>query len=92
MRETLASNEALSKDQFKVDYPYFGLFGSAEITPVYEKDEVIYECKLLNGTIISLKKLFQTKKWIDAGLNLETPLSITIGLSIDDFLKIKKGV
>jgi len=91
MKETSFYNDALNKDQFKIDYPYYGLFGSAVITPIYEADEVVYRCKLLNGTTIFLKKLFQTKKWIDAGLNAETPLSATIGLSIDDFLKIKKG-
>jgi hypothetical protein len=46
----------------------------------------------LNGTTIFLKKLFQSTKWIDAGVNAETPLSKIIGLSIDDFLKIKKGI
>ena len=91
MRETSFYNDAVSLDQFKIDYPYYGLFGSAMITRQYEADEVIYKCRLLNGTTILLKKLLQTK-WIDAALNDETPLSKIIGLSIDDFLKIKKGV
>ena len=91
MKETSFYNDASSKDQFKIDYPYYGLFGSAVITPLYEAGEVVYRCRLLNGTTIFLKKLFQTKKWIDTGLNTDTPLSTTIGLSIDDFLKIKKG-
>jgi hypothetical protein len=92
MKETSFYNDAaLSKDQFKIDYPYYGLFGSAEITPIQNEEEVLYRCRLLNGTTIFLKKLFQTKKWIDAGLNAETPLSETIGIYIDDFLKIKKG-
>lgn len=92
MKEVSFYSDTSNKDQFKIDYPYFGLFGSAVITPIYEPEEVVYRCKLLNGTTIFLKKLFQTKKWIDAGLNSETPLSAVIGLSIDDFLKIKKGV
>lgn len=91
MRETSFYSEALSKDQFKIDYPYYGLFGSAVITPVCEANETIYECKLLNGTTIFLKKLLQTRKWIDTGVNAETPLSAIIGLSIDDFITIKKG-
>jgi hypothetical protein len=91
MKETSFYNEALNRDQFKIDYPYYGLFGSAVITPMNEADEVIYRCKLLNGTSILVKKLFQSTKWIDAGLNVETPLSKIIGLSIEDFLKIKKG-
>lgn len=93
MRGISFYNDALNTDQFRIDYPYYGLFGSADITPIYsEGEEIIYKCKLLNGSTVFLKKLFQTKKWIDANLNTETPLSATIGLSIDDFLKIKKGV
>jgi len=90
MKETSFYNDALSKEQFKIDYPYYGLFGTAFITPVIEEGEMTYSCRLLNGTTIFLKKLFQSK-WIDAALNAETSLSKVIGLSIDDFLKIKKG-
>ena len=92
MREASFYNDALHRDQFKIDYPYYGLFGSADITPIYNENEIIYKCKLLNGSTIFLKKIIQTKKWIDTSLNAETPLSAIIGLSIDDFLKIKKGV
>jgi hypothetical protein len=92
MKETSFYTDTINKDQFKIDYPYYGLFGSALITPVNEEDDMLYRCRLLNGTTIFIKKLFQTKKWIDTGLNAETPLSKIIGLSIDDFLKIKKGV
>lgn len=92
MKEVSFYSDTSKKDQFKIDYPYYGLFGSALITPVNEANEVVYRCKLLNGTTIFLKKLFQTKKWIDAGLNSETPLSKIIGISIDEFLSIKKGV
>ncbi len=93
MKGTSFYNETIKQDQFKIDYPYYGLFGSAIITPIYDSEtEVIYKCRLLNGTTILLKKLFQSKKWIDISLESETPLSKIIGLSIDDFLKIKKGV
>jgi hypothetical protein len=92
MKETSFYTDTINKDQFKIDYPYYGLFGSALITPVNDADGMLYRCRLLNGTTIFIKKLFQTKKWIDTGLNAETPLSKIIGLSIDDFLKIKKGV
>jgi hypothetical protein len=91
MKEVSFYGDTFNKDQFKIDYPYYGLFGSAVITPINDEEEVVYKCKLLNGTTIFLKKLFQTKKWIDANLNAETQLSAIIGLSIDDFLKIKKG-
>lgn len=92
MKEVSFYNDTSNKDQFRIDYPYYGLFGSAIITPIQEAEEIVYRCKLLNGTTIFLKKLFQTKRWIDTGLNSETPLSTIIGLSIDDFLQIKKGV
>ena len=92
MKETSFYNDAVNKNQFKIDYPYYGLFGSALITPINEADDILYRCKLLNGTTILIKKLFQSKKWVDTALNTETPQSKIIGLSIDDFLKIKKGV
>ena len=77
----------LNRNQFKIDYPYYGLFGSADITTLNENGEVIYRCKLLNGTIIFLKKLLNTRQWVDVSINKETPLSAIIGISIDDFLK-----
>jgi len=77
-----------SQDQkFRIDYPYYGLFGSADIKPLKESNELIFECKLLNGTILYLKKLMQQQKWIDMSQNNETALSSIIGNSIDDFLK-----
>jgi hypothetical protein len=91
MGEILFYNEPLNRSQFRIDYPYYGLFGSAEITPIRSDDEVIYKCKLLNGSIIFLKKLLQAKKWVDANQETETPLSAIIGISIDDFLKNKQA-
>jgi hypothetical protein len=88
MGEILLFNEPRSRNHFKIDYPYYGLFGSADITPISAEDEVVYKCKLLNGSIIFLKKLLQPKKWVDANLNAETPLSVIIGTYIDDFLKL----
>jgi len=90
MKETSFYSTTLSHQEFTIDYPYYGLFGSALVTPVQEAGEIVYCCRLLNGKTISLKKLFQ-KKWIDLALDVETPLSKIIGLSIDDFIKIKKG-
>ena len=91
MGEIIFFNESMTKGQFKIDYPYYGLFGSADITLVGNENEIVYKCKLLNGSIIFLKKLIQPKKWIDASLDSETPLSAVIGTSIDDFLKSVKG-
>ncbi len=87
MGETILFQGSRSRNQFRIDYPYYGLFGSAQITPVEGKDEVLYQCRLLNGSIILLKKLPGAKKWIDAELDQETPLSAIIGRSIEDFLK-----
>jgi hypothetical protein len=76
--------ESKQKSHFRVDYPYYGLFGTAEVTKM-SNDEGLYECKLRNGKTVVLKKIHQ--KWVDTLLNDETPLSHVIGVSIDDFLK-----
>lgn len=87
MGETIFFHEPRNKGQFKIDYPYYGLFGSANITTINQEAEVIYKCQLLNGTILFVKKLAQARKWIDANLEMETPLSAVIGNSIDDYFK-----
>lgn len=76
-----------SAGHFTVDYPYYGLFSSADVTTRNERDELMFECKLLNGNVLLLKKL-ERRKWIDASLNAVTPLSSIIGMCIDDVLKI----
>jgi hypothetical protein len=86
MGEILFFNEP-RRNQFRIDYPYYGLFGSADITTISNENETVYKCRLLNGNIVFLKKLAQARKWIDANLNMETPLSAVIGMSIDDFLR-----
>ena len=87
MTETLFSREYRNKGQFKIDYPYYGLFGSADITAIETEQDVTYRCRLLNGMILTLQKQVQPRKWIDLTLNRETPLSYIIGIAIDDFLK-----
>jgi hypothetical protein len=87
MRDVLFLSEARKKNQFRIDYPYYGLFGTADVTPVDEAAEVVYKCRLLNGSIVFLKKLLQQQRWIDVNLNIETPLSSVLGSSIDDFLR-----
>lgn len=89
MGETIYLNESSTWGEFRIDYPYYGLFGSADITPVNNGAELIFKCKLLNGTVIFLRKMAQAK-WIDASLNRTTPLSDIIGRSIDDFIKALK--
>ena len=58
MEETSVYNDSFIKDQFKIDYPYYGLFGTALVTPVYEEGEITFRCRLLNGTTIFLKSFF----------------------------------
>jgi hypothetical protein len=89
MGEILYLNESSLRDAFRIEYPYYGLFGSADIMPVENGDDIIFKCTLLNGTIIFIRKMAQAK-WIDASLNRTTPLSDIIGRSIDDFLKALK--
>lgn len=89
MRDFFYLSPASDIKQFRIYYPYYGLFGSADVTWINNNSEVTeatFKCKLLNGSIVMLKKLLQTKKWIDTSLNKETPLSSVLGNSIDDFL------
>jgi len=76
--------ETKSSNQFKVYYPYYGIFAMAEVTAI-DNSERVYQCKLKNGNTVTLKKIQQ--KWVDLLLNDVTPLSNVIGCSIDDFLK-----
>jgi len=87
MTDILLSREYRNKDQFRIDYPYYGLFGSAEISPVVVDDQTAYRCRLLNGIVLTIRKQAQPRKWIDLNLSRETPLSYIIGIAIDDFLK-----
>jgi hypothetical protein len=75
------------KNQFIVSYPYYGLFGTADVKLLQSEGESLFECKLVNGAVLFLKKLANNKQWIDTQLNRETPLSAVIGLYIDDFIK-----
>lgn len=85
MGEVLTYQEFKNQSHFKIQYPYYGLFGTADITAIDQGEAVVFRCQLLNGTILFLKKLTNPRKWIDVNLNLETPLSAVIGNSIDDF-------
>lgn len=76
-----------TRNQFSISYPYYGLFGTADVKLLQSESEPLFECKLVNGAIVLLKKLGNTRKWIDAQLNRETPLSSILGLYIDDFIR-----
>ena len=86
MGELLYFKEHRNKDQFRIDYPYYGLFGSADIIEVSYEEGLAYRCTLLNGSVVMLKKTEPSNKWIDTSLNTETPLSSIIGLAIEEFL------
>jgi len=78
-----------STNQFSISYPYYGLFGTADVKLVQMEEDPLFECKLINGAVVLLKRLGNTKRWIDTQLNIETPLSTILGRYIDDFMKEK---
>lgn len=86
MNRTSFFIDAPKTDSFMVYYPYYGLFSKADVTPVKENNETVFQCKLSNGQLLLVKKTRPVQKWIDANLNCETPLSSVIGTSIEDFL------
>lgn len=75
-----------SRYQFIIDYPYYGLFGKAQVKLLEEEGDKVYECKLLNGAMLWLKKI-TSSKWIDLESGAETPLASIVGTYIDDFIK-----
>ena len=76
-----------TRNHFSISYSYYVLFGTADVKLLQSETEPLFECKLVNGAIVLLKKLGNTRKWIDAQLNRETPLSSILGLYIDDFIR-----
>jgi hypothetical protein len=74
-------------NQFKVNYPHYGLFGTADVKLLRSENESLFECKLMNGAVLWLKKMGNSKRWIDAQLNRETSLASVIGMYIDDIIK-----
>jgi hypothetical protein len=76
-----------SKNQFSISYPYYGLFGTADVKLLQSAEELLFECKLVNGAVVLIKKIGQSRKWVDAQLEKETPLSSVLGMYIEDFIK-----
>ena len=76
-----------STNQFSISYPYYGLFGTADVKLLKSAEELLFECKLVNGSVVLIKKMGQSRKWIDAQLERETPLSSVLGMYIEDFIK-----
>ena len=74
-------------NHFSISYPYYGLFGTADVKLIQTESDPLFECKLINGAVVLLKKLNNTCKWIDAQLNRETPLASILGLYIDDIIR-----
>lgn len=76
-----------TQNQFTINYPHYGLFGTANVKLLQEEGERLFECKLMNGAILWLKKIANSKRWVDAQLNQETSLASVIGMYIDDVLR-----
>ncbi|HEU0064038.1 MAG TPA: hypothetical protein VFQ58_03370, partial [Flavisolibacter sp.] len=72
MLTDLHPSKTTQENSFRVNYPYLGLFGTADITLISDSTELICSCKLLNGNIIRLKKNSISKKWIDTTIDKET--------------------
>ena len=70
--------------QFRIDYPYYGLFRSADVKIIEAEGDVIYQCEILNGSEVWLKKA--SSRWLDAQSGAETPLARLIGIYIDDYI------
>ena len=71
--------------QFRIDYPYYGLFRTADIKIIEAEGDVIYQCEIINGSEIWLKKA-STQRWLDAQSGAETPLARLLGIYIDDYI------
>jgi hypothetical protein len=74
-------------NQFRIDYPYYGLFRTADIEVVQAEGDVLFQCKNINGTVIWLKKTAKSQRWLDANVGNETPLATIIGMYIDDHIR-----
>ena len=77
------------QNQFKIDFPYYGLFRTAAVKVVEAEGDVLYECSMLNGNIVCLKKTEQSHKWMEVNSG-ETPLSRLLGTYIDEHMGIRK--
>jgi hypothetical protein len=74
-------------NEFIIGYDYFGLSGTALVTPTRSNAGVYFNCKLLetNDSInILYKKEAVASFWIDRDLNIPTPLSLFIGQAIEN--------
>jgi hypothetical protein len=90
MGNFLSYLQASNSDQFQVNYPYYGLFGTANVRLLSTDGDQLFECKLMNGAVVMLKKITNSKLWIDAQANDRTPLAEVIGMYIDDFIRDAK--
>jgi len=72
--------------QFRIDYPYYGLFRSADIKIIEAEGDVIYQCEILNGSEVWLKKASSSQRWLEAQSGAETPLARLLGIYIDDYM------
>jgi hypothetical protein len=71
--------------QFRIDYPYYGLFRSADVKIIEAEGDVLYQCEMINGTEVWLKKA-KSQRWLDMESGSETPLARLLGVYIDDYI------
>lgn len=84
---TFLSYSKAIEGHFTISYPHYGLFRTADVTLLQNEEDPLFECRLLNGPVILLKKIAQSRQWVDAQLNQQTSLAYIIGMYIDDILR-----
>ncbi|HEX6335093.1 MAG TPA: hypothetical protein VFZ78_12755 [Flavisolibacter sp.] len=86
MDQAYSLNPQGYSSSFTINYPWYGLFSSAEVKIVNEMERV-YQCRLNNNVVLWIRKLISSGKWIDVNEERETTLTSVIGNYIDDYLR-----
>ena len=84
---TLLSYSKVNQHQFTISYPHYGLFRTADVRLVPEEGDPVFECRLINGAIVQIKKVAGSRQWVEAGTNMSTSLAFILGRYIDDLLE-----
>lgn len=84
---TFLSYSKAIESQFTISYPHYGLFRTAEVRLVAAESGPLFECRLVNGATILLKKVAGSRQWVEAQSNACTSLSAVLGMYIDDLLE-----
>lgn len=84
---TILSYPRTNGNSFPVSYPYYGLFRTANVRLLFQQGEPVFECELVSGNYLLLKKQTASQRWVEAESNRETSLSSVLGLYIEDVIK-----